>query len=681
MEAVLPVTADEKARYTEMLGTILTEAAADPEGWVFSAAVGNALAARQIVYKKHAARLRDFLLLFPELLELRDSVERPDKPPVLYVRLRPGTAVTATAAPSSQPAPAAQSVPTASAPAAEPTLSPTDQAHCAAVLTAALRSLQTQPGEWVDLAPFGAALAGAGLSYKQYGFAKLQAFLAAFPELLEYRVVTPEESSKTPVRYVRLRPGTAVAATAQPCQPSQPALPSQPVPPASAPAAEPTLSPADQAHCAAVLTAALRSLQTQPGEWVDLAPFGAALAGAGLSYKQYGFAKLQAFLAAFPELLEYRVVTPEESSKTPVRYVRLRPGTAAATTAAPLPKVPPQPQLQRTPSPDIDLFAWAAISGNNLEILARLALPEDWSGGSDDPRNAYAVLRRYLKYTFLRLVYEKKILISHDPESDDPQDEYASFNTGLVDRKYEYIYALFKKCTVDKGNRYWRLVAFAIPGEDAGKTLIRVFNPLPKKADYFENRIENMFYDTSTGALSCDYTHMLIERCSRLPADFLWDNCPVEMLSIDGMGLDTAEALNALDSRRIAYFARLGERIREDPRTLNRLKNRLQDATDLALKRVEWNYKTAIPMYFPRQNRGSLLLPLALVDESKVDLALVVSRHSNGSYQGETVLPLSLAYQDSRLVSRPDSDWLQPGLLAAAERAALNDEDDLDDED
>ena len=533
----------------------------------------------------------------------------------------------------------------------------------------------------MDLAPFGAALAGAGLSYKQYGFAKLQAFLAAFPELLEYRVVTPEESSKTPVRYVRLRPGTAVAATAQPCQPSQPALPSQPVPPASAPAAEPTLSPADQAHCAAVLTAALRSLQTQPGEWVDLAPFGAALAGAGLSYKQYGFAKLQAFLAAFPELLEYRVVTPEESGKTPVRYVRLRPGTAAATTAAPLPKVPPQPQLQRTPSPDIDLFAWAAISGNNLEILARLALPEDWSGGSDDPRNAYAVLRRYLKYTFLRLVYEKKILISHDPESDDPQDEYASFNTGLVDRKYEYIYALFKKCTVDKGNRYWRLVAFAIPGEDAGKTLIRVFNPLPKKADYFENRIENMFYDTSTGALSCDYTHMLIERCSRLPADFLWDNCPVEMLSIDGMGLDTAEALNALDSRRIAYFARLGERIREDPRTLNRLKNRLQDATDLALKRVEWNYKTAIPMYFPRQNRGSLLLPLALVDESKVDLALVVSRHSNGSYQGETVLPLSLAYQDSRLVSRPDSDWLQPGLLAAAERAALNDEDDLDDED
>ena len=84
-------------------------------------------------------------------------------------------------------------------------------------------------------------------------------------------------------------------------------------------------------------------------------------------------------------------------------------------------------------------------------------------------------------------------------------------------------------------------------------------------------------------------------------------------------------------------------------------------------------------MYFPRKNRGSLLLPLALVEENKVDLALVVSRHSNGSYQGETILPLSMAYQDSRLVSRPDSDWLQPSVLADTDTA--DDANDLDDED
>lgn len=54
----------------------------------------------------------------------------------------------------------------------------------------------------------------------------------------------------------------------------------------------------------------------------------------------------------------------------------------------------------------------------------------------------------------------------------------------------------------------------------------------------------------------------------------------------------------------------------------------------------------------------SLLLPLAIVDDEKVDLALVVTRNPSGSYQGRTVFPLDWAYQNARLVCRPDSDWL-----------------------
>lgn len=92
---------------------------------------------------------------------------------------------------------------------------------------------------------------------------------------------------------------------------------------------------------------------------------------------------------------------------------------------------------------------------------------------------------------------------------------------------------------------------------------------------------------------------------------------------------------------------------------MNRLKNRMADAVDLALKRVTWNYKTAIPMYYPKHNSGSLLLPLALMDEGRVDLALVVERQPSGAYQGQTILTLDMAYTDSRLVARPDSDWLR----------------------
>ena len=97
----------------------------------------------------------------------------------------------------------------------------------------------------------------------------------------------------------------------------------------------------------------------------------------------------------------------------------------------------------------------------------------------------------------------------------------------------------------------------------------------------------------------------------------------------------------------------------------------------MALKRVEWNYKTAIPMYFPTENKGSLLLPLALVDENRIDLALVVERQPSGAYQGQTVLPLNLAYCNSRLVARPDSDWLRMDVIATA---ASDDSNDIDDD-
>jgi hypothetical protein len=60
----------------------------------------------------------------------------------------------------------------------------------------------------------------------------------------------------------------------------------------------------------------------------------------------------------------------------------------------------------------------------------------------------------------------------------------------------------------------------------------------------------------------------------------------------------------------------------------------------------------------------SLLLPLALVDEDQIDLALVVERKQSGAYQGQTVLPLAMAYNNSRLVTRPDSDWLKTDIIA-----------------
>ncbi|MBI2222176.1 MAG: DUF3825 domain-containing protein [Acidobacteria bacterium] len=74
--------------------------------------------------------------------------------------------------------------------------------------------------------------------------------------------------------------------------------------------------------------------------------------------------------------------------------------------------------------------------------------------------------------------------------------------------------------------------------------------------------------------------------------------------------------------------------------------------------------------------RPTLLLPLAIVDDEVVDIALVVTRNPSGSYQGRTVLPLDWAYQNARLVCRPDSDWLVPAFIKDVDTVSEPDEEE-----
>lgn len=450
----------------------------------------------------------------------------------------------------------------------------------------------------------------------------------------------------------------------------------------------------DRAQLQPKVIALILEMQTENAEWVPLAALGGAMGNAGIPYKQYGYLKLRPFLDEFADLLEFY---EDHDGRTPVYYVRLKedyeelaaaalqrvadapaapvpasaaapvpiaaPAPAAVSAPAPAPAVPSyQSGAVREPTARVRLTDWANISNARYGVLADLALSERWYYGDSedltDAKNKYPILKNYLIYTFMRLCHEGKVMLATDPQTG---EEYAAFNTGLVDSKYEYIYAMFKQESMYSNTYYWYLHAFAVAGEDEGKTLVRLFNPLPAKANYFGDRIESMLYDTSTGDLSCDYTHILVERASRFPVEFFEDNCPDSFTTIDGLRIQDVGSRDEETQRN--YYAALGEKIAGDSRILKRLKNRFEDAVELAVKRVEWNYKTAIPMYFPTRNTMSLLLPLALVDEDTVDLALVVERHPSGSYQGQTVLPLDLAYSNSRLVTRPDSDWLKTDII------------------
>ncbi len=98
--------------------------------------------------------------------------------------------------------------------------------------------------------------------------------------------------------------------------------------------------------------------------------------------------------------------------------------------------------------------------------------------------------------------------------------------------------------------------------------------------------------------------------------------------------------------------------LEDDPRAYRNIIGDFKYALETAIKRVRWNYKTAIPVYFPRENTMSMLLPLCLLSDQKVDCALVVERTAKNKYLGHTIYTLEMAYKGARLITRPDSDWL-----------------------
>ena len=76
-------------------------------------------------------------------------------------------------------------------------------------------------------------------------------------------------------------------------------------------------------------------------------------------------------------------------------------------------------------------------------------------------------------------------------------------------------------------------------------------------------------------------------------------------------------------------------------------------------KRVRTNYKLAVPQYY--KGRIQLLLPLRLTPGSpNPDLALAIHKVSPDAYTARTCLTLKMAYNNARLIVKPQSDWLKP---------------------
>lgn len=293
----------------------------------------------------------------------------------------------------------------------------------------------------------------------------------------------------------------------------------------------------------------------------------------------------------------------------------------------------------------LEQFAFLGSWREFLEKLQELALPECWD--FDNEVGSLSILKSYIQYTFARLHCEGKVYISEDRSM-------AAFNTGLVTRHYDEIYACFEPNV--GGQSPWRFLDFCIAARRGlGKRLVELFNPLPQAASYF-TRKEDLLYDLNKPLLS-DYEHIIIENIHRLPLEFLAEQCygDPEAQNIITQLADGTSAQKQLD-----LYDELRDLISENTKLYNRIKNRIDDAINFAIKMIRWNFKTALPSYYPAANTMSLMLPLFLRGEDTVDNVLVVELTKSGNYQGQTILTPQQAYIDARLVCRPNSDWLIP---------------------
>lgn len=277
-----------------------------------------------------------------------------------------------------------------------------------------------------------------------------------------------------------------------------------------------------------------------------------------------------------------------------------------------------------------------------LEELANKAMRENWTWVNSTATSSfrYPVLKNYVEFTYLRLLTEdaqetderKKKLVEYKGK--------VYFNTGLLDRYFRQIFIVGDRG--DLGLELpllgdYRQMALHNPRvySENEEAIARVFrrDDVPKIARYF-SRCEDVVFDASYEVHLND-----------------------DHIFVDGV-----------ERGRLPKYAAEYAACNGDPAAIELLVSRIardfQSALDRAKLLAERNYKLAVPQYWPETGEIQFLLPIYLGEREeaeKPECALALSLDTEGRYhyyRGETILTLDMAYNNARLLAKPDVFWL-----------------------
>lgn len=261
-------------------------------------------------------------------------------------------------------------------------------------------------------------------------------------------------------------------------------------------------------------------------------------------------------------------------------------------------------------------FAYCKDFEGMLDELSQppLAAKEDWSFrklNSEQQQYKHPILYNYIQHTFKRLKeeYDRSADPSFKQTKIAIKADKACFNTGLYTTNYEQIFGLFSRNRYE-GMQPWYMMGFYKESD----LELNDFVPLPTRAEYFRDISELVFDYRLDIRVNVDHILTNSNNVARLPQIF------------------------------------------HDPTQSELLMNVFSGAVNLAKRKVAANYRLAVPQYY--EGRVQLLLPICLAS-STPDAALVI--YKEGSiYQGRTCLTIDMAYNNARLIAKPESDWLKP---------------------
>ena len=285
------------------------------------------------------------------------------------------------------------------------------------------------------------------------------------------------------------------------------------------------------------------------------------------------------------------------------------------------------------------------IASKAIHGLANRILEEDWRRKADrfEDVDTFGGLKNFLFYTFTRLSNEGNIMEGGD---------YATFNTGLVTKSYDPVFALFERNTHHTPKWKWR--SFCVAGEGAeGKILTNSFRSLPMAASYFE-KLGDLLFD-GNAPIDFNEHHVALDgiRNDRYPPAFLARHVP-------GFSTETYQSLTERQACE-AYLGEAADGLEGDEDAFREFKKQLTITMGLSKKRARQNYRLAVPQYYPEHDQMGFLIPVALENVNKVDAAIVMNSRAGRQgveYYARTIYPLSYAYLSARLVGKPIGSWL-----------------------